>query len=235
MIVWHKRSSPEKLSTKTGHLWRVQTPLPDTFYSQLKSVLSLEEQKRAAAFLQEKERILFISSRGVLRFLLGQYLERAPHELLFSYGAHGKPFIAESSISFNVSHTGSYILLLFAKRHAVGVDIEQIKTGLPFDRIMNRYFSEQERLAIKAFPQDEQLKAFFQLWTRKEAYLKALGTGLSHPIPSTDLSSSLFSFKKPLRIDNSNFYCIDIPLFTNYVATVVLSKIDTLGYYDFSI
>lgn len=150
------------------------------------ALLSPEERGRAARFRFDRDRAHFSVCRGTLRRLLGEALSLAPERIEFSYGAHGKPETA--GINFNVSHSGGFALIAISKRRVVGVDIERMDRSFADDRIPERFFSPGEVLALRALPQGDQLEAFFRIWTRKEAYLKACGLGLSLALDSFDVS-----------------------------------------------
>lgn len=184
--------------------------------------------------IEKKEQ--FIASRGVLRFLLGGYLQTIPQEVPLSQGLHGKPFVPASNLSFNLSHSGDYILYICARQCAVGVDIEQMRPGLVFHKLMRSHFSEQERLSITSLPQDQQEQAFFRLWTRKEAYLKALGTGFSFPLPITAISvipkEGLQASPTQLEELPSHWYIKDIFVDTGYSSSIALEHPRTLQFYD---
>jgi 4'-phosphopantetheinyl transferase len=152
--------------------------------------LSADEKSRAARFHFERDRRRFAAARGILRALLGRYLGADPSALVFAYGHHGKPALAPPwpGLRFNVSHSGSLALLAFAAEHEVGVDIEQERPVAEMDSIRRRCFSVQENAALEVLPEAERQRAFFRCWTRKEAFIKAIGEGLSHPLDAFDVT-----------------------------------------------
>lgn len=142
--------------------------------------LSADEMARANRFVFSRDRDRFIAGRARLRRILGRYLGQSPGRIAFSYGAFGRPEV--TGISFNLSHSGEQAMLAVTKRAAIGVDIEAVR---PIDpEVARTHFAPSEVKALMALPDAEQVGAFYRCWTRKEAYLKAVGTGLS-----TDLSS----------------------------------------------
>jgi 4'-phosphopantetheinyl transferase len=155
------------------------------------TLLSEDEKHRASRFHFEKNRNEFILSRGGLRSLLGSYLQIPAHEIRFAYTSHGKPFLADPAqqkLEFNISHTDGLVAFAFAWNHAIGVDVEAIRTNFKAEEIAERFFSDAERKAIHEYPSAERHPAFFRCWTRKEAYIKARGEGLSHPLSQFDVS-----------------------------------------------
>jgi len=188
------RSPPETLvlGCDEVHVWRAtldQTP------SQIQSYLhhlAADEQARAERFHFERDREHFIVARGVLRAILGGYLKRAPERLSFCYSSHGKPALAgesgEDAIHFNVSHSHEIALFAVTRGREVGIDVERIRSNLAVEEIAGRFFSRQEVAMLRALPTEKQREAFFRGWTRKEAYLKARGEGLSLPLDQFDVS-----------------------------------------------
>ncbi len=175
------------------HVWRArldqQTP------SQIQSFLhnlAADEQARAEKFYFERDRERFIVARGVLRAILGSYLNRAPECLSFSYSSHGKPALAEESgrdaIRFSVSHSRGVALYAVTSGREVGIDLEHIRFDLAVAEIVERFFSQREVATLRTLPTEVQRQAFFNCWTRKEAYIKARGEGLSLPLDQFDVS-----------------------------------------------
>ncbi|MCL5670567.1 MAG: 4'-phosphopantetheinyl transferase superfamily protein [Acidobacteria bacterium] len=188
------RSLPETLMLGSDEVqvWRAnldQTP------SQVQSFLhnlAADEQARAERFYFERDREHFIVARGVLRAILGGYLNRAPECLSFCYSAYGKPSLAGESdgdvIRFNVSHSHGIALYAFTRGTAVGIDLERIRFDLAVAEVAGQFFSPQEVAMLRTLPTEEQTLAFFRCWTRKEAYIKARGEGLSLPLDQFDVS-----------------------------------------------
>ena len=160
--------------------------------SKWRELLSSDERERAARFHFERDRQHYCAARALLRTLLGAYLEAAPQELSFQYSDKGKPGLASRyrgcGVAFNVSHSGDFALLGFTRRSDIGVDIEQIRDDFDTAAIARRFFSAREQDQLSRLPADQQHHAFFRCWTRKEAFIKALGEGLSHPLSQFDVS-----------------------------------------------
>jgi 4'-phosphopantetheinyl transferase len=156
------------------------------------STLDQDERTRASRFHFDKHRRHFVVSRGFLRALLGRYLDTSPEAVRFAYGPHGKPMLEgehrDSSLRFNASHSGDWAVYAFVQEHEIGVDVEQIKEDFATEGIAERFFSVREVQILNALPEAEKPAAFFRCWTRKEAYIKAIGTGLSHPLDTFDVT-----------------------------------------------
>lgn len=153
-------------------------------------LLSTDEIARMERFHFEDDRRNFLFCRGMLRILLASYLGAFPAELLFAYSAHGKPSLATSSgsVEFNLSHSNGRLLVAISDRRRLGVDIEFVRRDLDVQEIAGRFFSSEETRALTQVPASLRYDAFFSCWTRKEAFVKARGEGLSMPLNSFDVS-----------------------------------------------
>jgi 4'-phosphopantetheinyl transferase len=156
------------------------------------SLLSEDEIQRAQRFHFAKDRNQFIASRGLLRRVLGWYVGTDPRKIRFDYSKNGKPELdlgfSTSALRFNVTHSCDVILLAFARGRGVGIDVEKIRYDVSIDEIAERFFSISERLSLRALPPAQRYEAFFRCWTCKEAFVKALGDGLSTPLDGFDVS-----------------------------------------------
>ncbi|MFN8578315.1 MAG: 4'-phosphopantetheinyl transferase superfamily protein [Candidatus Sericytochromatia bacterium] len=155
--------------------------------SYYKTLLNNEEIFKANRFYFEKDRDCYILARGKLRELLGTILDINPKKIEFKYNDFNKPFI-DSNIKFNISHSKDYILIGFSNSHDIGVDIEYIKDNIKYKQLIYRFFSENEIKEFLTIPEQFQKEAFFNGWTRKEAYIKAIGKGLNISLNSFDVS-----------------------------------------------
>jgi 4'-phosphopantetheinyl transferase len=155
----------------------------DAAAAKFERVLVPGEIDRAARFRFAHHRQLFVVTRGALRCLLGRYLCVHPTSIGFSYGSRGKPALARAAgIEFNTAHSGILAAFAFTIGCSVGVDLEQIRPLSDLQQIASRYFCPEEAAEIIAIPASERKRAFFCCWTRKEAYLKSIGDGLSAPL-----------------------------------------------------
>ncbi|MBI2824768.1 MAG: 4'-phosphopantetheinyl transferase superfamily protein [Planctomycetia bacterium] len=152
----------------------------------LAALLSADEQARAARFHFHRDRDRYIVARATLRRLLGEYTGVAPDQLILRYGPHGKPELdhpeSGRAIQFNVSHRGEYALYALALRRRVGIDIEPLRAVSEAQRIARSHFTHLESRLICEATEEESRERFFRIWTRKEAVIKAVGTGLSMPL-----------------------------------------------------
>jgi 4'-phosphopantetheinyl transferase len=189
-MIWQLPSADLSLPRHEVHVWRALLDQPQSLNAFLAS-LAPDEQERAARFLFQKDRERFIAARGLLRAILSRYLNLRPDDLYFGYGAHGKPFLARApcgDVRFNVSHSHGLALFAFARERDLGIDVEQMRLEVAGQRIAERFFSACEVAALRGLPAEQHTEAFFNCWTRKEAYMKARGEGLSLPLDQFDVS-----------------------------------------------
>lgn len=182
---------PPTLALPPGelHMWRVTLDQPEAVRARLWGDLSEEERERAGKFRFENGRFHYIVGRGLLRQLLGDYLGIPPGSMRFAYGAQGKPHLNDyAQVCFNIAHGQGKMLLGFCWGADVGVDIEQIRLPRRADRIAQRFFAPAEYAVFAATPPEQQAEAFFNCWTRKEAYIKATGQGLACPLNQFEVS-----------------------------------------------
>ena len=154
--------------------------------ARLSAHLSDDETARAARFVFEHDRNRFIAARGRMREILARAVKRPPSDLKFSYSAHGKPSLGSNPLRFNLSHSNAIAALVATRDYEIGVDVEHVRP-LKED-VAGRFFSPRENAVLRALPEREQLGGFYRCWTRKEAIVKAIGEGLSHPLDSFDVS-----------------------------------------------
>jgi 4'-phosphopantetheinyl transferase len=154
--------------------------LPDSL---LEAVLLPAERERAGRFRRDEDRRRYLVGRSLIRVLLGQALEVPPDSVELEFGDQGKPFVRKGP-AFNLSHSGDYVLAGFTEQGRIGVDVEQHRTRLDLDALMQRCFSDWEIERVAPLDTIERRAAFFRIWARKEALLKALGGGLSIELKS---------------------------------------------------
>lgn len=152
------------------------------------ALLSPEEEARRDGFYQARDRQAFTLCRAGLRRRLGAALGLAPAELRFREGPYGKPHLRDGGLGFNLSHSGDLALIAITELAAVGVDIERERPLSDLQQLAARYFSPAEQEALRQLPADLQTEAFFHGWSRKEAFIKAIGLGLSFPLERFDVS-----------------------------------------------
>lgn len=183
MAEWLSPVPLPKLSYHRVDVWRLAMNQPQSRVMSLYGILDADERARADRFYFEKHRRRFTVARGVLRQILARYLGVTPWAVAFEYGEHGKPSIGKvanpQDIRFNVSHSNECALFAFTLRREVGVDVEYMRGSLDVEALARHSFSPREARALCNLPLAERRQAFFNCWTRKEAFIKAHGEGLS--------------------------------------------------------
>ncbi len=162
-------------------VWRAPTDLSLAAQERLTASLSPKEWEHAARLRADRDRSRFLSCRGWLRQLLAGYLETDPREIEFVPGLHGKPALARpagTDLRFNVAQSGGLALIAVAQHLEVGVDLEQVRPDFPVDAVARRFFTALEQARLEGLSGPGRLAAFFEVWTRKEAYLKGVGVGV---------------------------------------------------------
>jgi len=177
-------------------VWAVPLDPPGGEVARLRQLLAADETARADRFRFDRHRRRYIVGRGVLRTLLGRYLDRDPRQIRFRYGPNEKPYLAEPApgpdeagrLEFNLSNSDDLAVVAFSRGVEVGADVEKLRPLPDALDIAERFFSAGERRVLAAVPAAQREQAFFRAWTRKEAYLKAVGTGITVPLDRFDVS-----------------------------------------------
>ena len=174
------------------HVWLASINATERDGRDLASLLSPDELTRADRYRFTRDRDRCVARRGLLRCLLGSYLDASPDQIRFRYGANGKPALAADAdgraLRFNLSDSHGLALYAFALDQEVGVDIERIDTEIATEEMARRFFSDREVEDLLDVPEPLRIPAFFRGWTRKEAYLKARGSGLTLDLNRFDVS-----------------------------------------------
>jgi 4'-phosphopantetheinyl transferase len=176
-VIWNKEFKSAFVLDSTINIWCIRVSSNTQLINYFNTILSRSEQERALCFHQEKDRQQFIIGRGSLRYLLGKYSNQSPDAIQLITGKNKKPVLQNSGLTdlhFNVSHSGDYILIAIAGCN-VGIDVEKIDALFSFTEILQNNFSEEE---INFIQNAKQPRAFYLLWTRKEALIKATAKGL---------------------------------------------------------
>lgn len=185
---WRIASDAYSLGEREVQIWRVNLDRTEAEVTALERCLTADETTRADRFRFTRDRRRFVVARGALRTLLGRVLGPAPEKIGLQYGPEGKPALAPAhgsgaeALQFNVAHSHEVALLALARGAELGVDVEYMRELNDAQRIARRFFSAQEVAALLATPAEQQKAAFFRIWTRKEAFIKATGKGLSQPL-----------------------------------------------------
>jgi 4'-phosphopantetheinyl transferase len=190
--LWPDALERISLAENEVHVWKTSLDLPLRSVEHLRTLLIDEEASRAARFYFERDRKRWIVAHAVLRRLLGSYLAVSPQTPRFTTGEYGKPALSFPQegrrLRFNLSHSGDLALYAFAYEREVGVDVEQMRANVECAELATHYFSPRECASLRALPAEQQEEAFFLCWSRKEAYIKARGMGLSLGLDQFDVS-----------------------------------------------
>ncbi len=224
-------------------VWRASLAVSPKRTEAYVALLAPDEAERAARFRFKRDRNRYIAGRGILRVLLATALETAPESLRFFYAPHGKPALIQTEdapqLDFNLAHSDDSALLAFAWDRPLGVDLEAIKPDTPCDELAQNFFSEVERAAYFALPEALRRSAFFRVWTRKEAYVKARGAGLSLPLAQFDVSlgpkNARLTATRPDSNEAQRWRMENLSLGDDFAGALVASGHDwTLDYRIFS-
>lgn len=172
-------------------VWRLPLDPPPATVAELARLLSPDEAMRVDRLRRERDRRRFTVCRATLRLLLGRYLGQRPAAIRFAYGRHEKPRLADPTVGrleFNLSHSSSLALVAVTAGCPVGIDVEALRPLPDAPALARRFFSAAERAALAAYPEGERERAFYRCWTRKEAYLKAVGDGVAARLDRFDVS-----------------------------------------------
>jgi 4'-phosphopantetheinyl transferase len=176
------------------HLWLIDLHHASSLGDRMSQILSCAEQQKAEKFKFDKDRVKYVIAHAALRNILAGYLEVDPAQLEFREGPHGKPQLVltarSESLNFNLSHSHEHALIAVTFERQIGVDIEFIKRDFHWQEVAERFFAPGEIARLRALPEEKQQRAFFTCWTRKEAYIKAKGGGLSIPLKDFEVSLS---------------------------------------------
>ncbi|HEY6245288.1 MAG TPA: 4'-phosphopantetheinyl transferase superfamily protein [Pyrinomonadaceae bacterium] len=218
------------------HVWRASLDVMPTMVERLRRLLSDDELARAGRFHFERDRRHFIVARGCLRAILSRYLKTPAAEIEFIYGVNGKPQLAGSSLHsqplyFNLAHSADLALYGFTRIGELGVDLEFIRTDFTGDEIANRFFSPGEVACLNAVPAELRHEAFYNCWTRKEAFIKATGSGLSLPLDQFEVTLTPGEPARLLRTtwdeaEASRWSIKSIDVGRRYVAAVAVAAHD---------
>lgn len=198
---WQLPPAEFRLHSTEIHLWRLHLEVPEPDVARLATLLSADERERASRFHFARDRRHFIAARAGMRQILAGYAGEPPERLAFTYSPFGKPaLVAEAApLRFNLSHSGGYALLGVTTACEIGVDLERMRPLDDLLAIAGRFFARREFERLQALPAHQHSQAFFRCWTRKEAYIKAIGEGLSCPL---DRFAVTFLPEEPVRIES---------------------------------
>jgi 4'-phosphopantetheinyl transferase len=195
LSLWSPPPQPLVLGSDEVHVWRARLAVVAPQVEALAQTLAADERARAQRFHFQRDRTHYIAARGLLRAILGRYLDEQPDRLRFCYSPHGKPALAEAyaadALRFNVSHAHEMALYAITRGREIGIDLEHIRADVTGEHIAARFFAPREVSMLQALPPHRRHEAFLTLWTRKEAYVKARGDGLSLDLTRFDVSRAV--------------------------------------------
>ena len=201
-------------------LWRVMLPLPQSVMRELNSSLSVDEQERRDSYSSIKHQQTFIAARGILRDIVARYVDARPSDIVFSSTRWGKPYLQNSVISFNLSHSGDCIIYAITHKGRVGVDIELMRIDIKREQLATRILSHEEyEKLFRGKSAQEQLTNFYRCWTRKEAYAKAISMGLQAHAQS--IYVGCLPQKSTFSVDGILWTLEDINVLPGYSAALV--------------
>lgn len=229
--VWNR--SPARLSPSNQYIdvWRTSLNLPPPQVDAYRSLLSAVEIERANRFKVKRKYFEYIISRGMLRRVLGLVLNRDPSTFEFEYTDHDKPYLNTSwrgqPVYFNVSHSHEQTLIAVTLAHPVGIDIEQIRHNVEFKKLARRFFSRPEARDLDTYTDAGVAQAFFSCWTRKEAFVKALGDGITFGLSEFSVSVDPFDGEVALHThwdpdEARNWTLLNIPNGADYAAALAV-------------
>jgi 4'-phosphopantetheinyl transferase len=227
--------APLPLGAADVHLWRVDLEAVASEEAQWSAILSPEEQARAVRFHFQEHRQYFTATRAILRRILASYLDCGARDLTFVISPKNKPSLggahANRCLSFNISHSGHIAVLAFTRNRQVGVDVEHVRRDFDTNAIATRFFSTVEQEQLASLPLEERHDAFFRCWTRKEAYIKATGEGLSLPLHQFDVciasgSQDALLATRPETMEVRRWSLRDVAVKPGYAAALCISGTD---------
>ena len=190
---WLTTPASLEISSMTIEVWRCPLDLAADQSDKFNKCLSEQERHRAKQFRFGGKRYQFVTTRARLRPSLSRATGSLASEIEIEVSASGKPFLAgkahSSDVQFNVSHTDGLALIAITRGQAIGIDVESLEQSVQHTRLAENYFSAKEKNTIAALPSEQVPASFFACWTRKEAVLKAIGTGIVHGLDSFDVAT----------------------------------------------
>ena len=231
-LKWEHPPARYDLAGNEVHVWRLPLDLQPVELDALGLLLAADEWTRAERFRFPEHRCRFIARRGSVRTILGRYLDVPPQSLIFDKNKNGKPFIpADANATppaFNVSSSQDLALLAVAPNRRLGVDIERMDPKHADRQVAESHFSSVEKEALKNLPESQRLEAFFHCWCRKEAFIKAVGKGLSFPLNrfavsvGSDRPAELIACDPSLGFHQSDWSLHDLPPVLGYAAALAV-------------
>lgn len=225
---WNNNFTKPYLNEDTIHLWLLDISSITLKEHEFNYILSSDELDKKERYYFEKDRLIYGTTRGILRKLLSHYTGFKEIEISFSFNKYGKPNIknpTNSKVEFNLSHSKNFAIIAFNLNNEIGIDIEYINHKLEIENIVENYFSRNEIDQLLKIKKENQIFSFFNIWTCKEAYIKSVGKGLSVDLKSFDVNVDSENFEIT-RINGKNdlsyYQLYDIPISDEYKAALLL-------------
>lgn len=249
-MFWQRAHNFPILQTNQAHIWRARLDCSEQEIVKLTAILSPEEKARAARFVVRKAANGFVIARGVLRALLAKYLNAEPQHLVFQQNQYGKIYLERVPLQFNISHSQDLALFIFSWHQPVGIDVELMRIDIEFADIARKFFSKREVLELFSLPKEQQLRAFFNCWVCKEAFIKARGIGMYSALdkfsveisPNANGRVRIFYSDEEKEVLNVKKWVLEAldPAVAGYVGAFVVGKEDEFvdcnaSFYDFVI
>ena len=232
---WSLPPDQPTLGEHEVHIWRASLDYPPDSIGRFRRLLSRDELARADRFHFDIDRNHFIVGRASLRIILGFYLSIDPVKLEFDYDSYGKPSLAKpfdtTGLKFNLAHSGRLALYGMTLCPHIGVDIEQIRPELDIEEVAERFFSSGEVARLRSLQAGLRRKAFFTCWTRKEAFIKAKGLGLSLALDQFEVTlgpeEPVLLLRTGWDQNEANRWSLKaIDVYPNYVAAIAVESRD---------
>jgi 4'-phosphopantetheinyl transferase len=229
---WKSPPADPGLPLDCVDVWKCRLDILDSQVTALFKLLSGEEHVRAERLKIPEKRNQFVITRGRLRQIIAGILDSDPRDFKFEYTSHGKPFLARNwqghELVFNVSHSYKMAIIGVALDRQLGVDIEKIQEGKDHMGMANRFFSKREQTELSATPDADRTRAFYSCWTRKEAFVKAVGDGITYGLDTFAVSVRPDDERPSLDIHGNStneepWSVFNIPMNDNYMASLAVS------------
>ena len=238
-MLWTEPAAHPDLPPSQVHVWRARLASLRPRAGELWAFLNAVERARAERFAFDSDRQDYIVARGTLRLLLSRYLETEPANVAILTAASGKPFAAESCnekrITFNLSHSHGLCLVAIGQGLEMGVDVEKIREDVSFADLAERYFAPAEISTLGALEPNLRALGFWLVWTRKEAYLKARGSGLSESLDTFAVTADPAALPRLVSDDSDRWVLVHLEPGEDFVGALVAEKpLTSVTYWTFN-